>query len=88
MKKKEHAKEKVMLEIAQENRKLSEPFKKHLQDVEQLKEQFGLHQLVFIFFFFWQKSSSSSPCVCDKKISKTGKKLVVCVVCGVGHKKK
>eukprot|EP01083_Nonionella_stella_P068799 182945_1 len=38
-KKKEHAKEKAMMEIAQENRKLSEPFKKHLKDVENLKDQ-------------------------------------------------
>ena len=37
MKKKESADEKSMMEIAQINRKLSEPLKKSLKDVEELR---------------------------------------------------
>ena len=41
MKKKESADEKLMFEIAQENKRMSEPLKQALQDVQRLREELG-----------------------------------------------
>ena len=46
MRKREHAKEKAMMEIAAENRQLTEPFKRHLDEVEDLKQKLVAHEKV------------------------------------------
>ena len=46
MKKKESADEKLMYEIAQENKRMSEPLKKALQDVERLRKELADYNII------------------------------------------